>query len=93
MNLSIKRFAPVGRRLVSKSASKSFGSLIARSTIVPAVSGFKYSGSASFSSDIASRLSTEITSEEADDELDHEYLDSKKQIEKLFTIHSNDGEG
>lgn len=102
MNASIARAVPVARRLISSKAarwtnvaSQSFGGIIARSTTVPThtASNFNYQGRSSFSTSLVECLTTEITAEIADDEIDHEFLDTKKQTEKLFTIIDDKGVG
>ena len=56
-------------------------------------STFNYQGRSSFSTSLVECLTTEITAEIADDEIDHEFLDTKKQTEKLFTIIDDKGVG
>ena len=83
----------MGRRMAAKAASQSFGSVIARTTVVPVTSAFNYQNRSSFSTTLGTCLSTEITAELADDEIDHEFIDTKKQTEKIFTIVESQGEG
>ena len=107
MNSSVAKMMPVGRRLVSsnrgcwtKTASQSFGSIIAHNTKVlsPTTSTFNYQSGSSFCTSrsppsLVECLTTEITSELADDEIDHEFLDTKKETEKLFKIVDEAGLG
>jgi hypothetical protein len=97
----MNKVAPAVRRLLasrsqnwSKQASKSFSSIVTRSTTIPSVFAFKQSSRASTGSNqLVECLATEIQSELADDEIDNEFVDSKKQIEKLFTISDVSGQG
>jgi hypothetical protein len=102
MSSAMNKVAPAVRRLLasrsqnwSKQASKSFSSIVTRSTTIPSVFAFKQSSRASStgSNQLVECLATEIQSELADDEIDNEFVDSKKQIEKLFTISDVSGQG
>lgn len=96
------KIAPAARRLLasrsqnwSKQASKSISSIVSRTTTVPSVSAFKQSSrsSSTGTSKLIDCLATEIQSELADDEIDNEFVDSKKQTEQLFTITDVSGQG
>lgn len=98
----MNKAAPAIRRLLasrsqtwSTQASKSFSSIVTRSITIPGALAFKQSSRASSTgpNQLVQCLATEIQSELADDEIDNEFVDSKKQIEKLFTISDVSGQG
>ena len=102
MSSSLFKIAPVGFRLAraskatwTKTASRTFSGIIAQNIATPTTASYKnqrtFSSNASPS--LAECLSTEIQSELAEDEIDHEFLDAKKQTEKLFEISDSKGEG
>lgn len=102
MNTAFSRVAPVAQRLISSKASglsrtarKSFSSIVSRQKNVPSAFAFAqgHRSSSTAANKLADRLAAEITSELAEDEIDQEFIDAKKQTEKSFTITENVGEG
>jgi hypothetical protein len=102
MNSTFSKVAPVAQRLISskangltRTARKCFSSVVSRQRNVPSSFAFAQShrSSSTATNKLADRLLAEITSELADDEIDQEFVDAKKQTEKSFTITESTGEG
>lgn len=102
MNTTFSRVAPVAQRLISskatgltRTARKAFSSIVSRQKNVHGPFAFAQShrSSSTSSNKLTDRLSAELVSELAEDEIDQEFVDAKKQTEKSFTITENVGEG
>ena len=100
MNSSVSK---VVRRMIhaspcvwSKTASKSFSSIISQQNTASFPSNLftrHYRHSSTSTTKLAECLQVEVSAEMADDDIDQEYVDSRKQISKLFTIADSPGEG
>jgi hypothetical protein len=104
MNTFSSKATPLGRRVVSqqlaqwsRNSAYSFSSLIANNTRnnktsdVLRASPFKFQ--TRLNSSLTEALSNEINEEETEDEIDQDFLDTKKLTEKSFTIVDEEGNG
>lgn len=104
MNTFSSKATPLGRRVVSqqlaqwsRNSAYSFSSLIANNTRnnktsdVLRASPFKFQ--TRLNSSLTEALSNEINEEDAEDEIDQDFLDTKKLTEKSFTIVDEEGNG